>query len=54
MRATLNTYTLGAKVENLTFTPLTGNFAGTGNAPDITVTGGAGNDISLAAPATTR
>lgn len=40
---TLRTYTLGANVENLTFTGV-GAFKGTGNALDNTITGGAGND----------
>ena len=43
VQSTLNAHTLGANVENLTFTG-TGNFAGTGNALDNTITGGAGND----------
>jgi len=43
VRTSLNVYTLGANVENLTFTG-TGNFVGTGNALDNAITGGAGND----------
>jgi len=43
VQALLNAYTLGANVENLTFTG-TGNFAGTGNALANAITGGAGND----------
>lgn len=39
----LKTYTLGANVENLTFTGLVA-FKGTGNALDNAITGGAGND----------
>jgi Ca2+-binding RTX toxin-like protein len=41
--ATLTSYTLGAHVENLTYTG-TANFAGTGNELDNVITGGAGND----------
>jgi Ca2+-binding RTX toxin-like protein len=40
---TLASYTLGANVENLTFTGA-GNFSGTGNAANNVMTGGAGND----------
>jgi Ca2+-binding RTX toxin-like protein len=43
VETTLATYTLGANVENLTFTG-TGNFSGTGNGLANTLTGGAGND----------
>lgn len=43
VRTALNAYTLGANLENLTFTG-TGNFAGTGNAAGNVLTGGAGND----------
>src|SRR5262249_27206551 len=44
VQTTLNTYTLGANVENLTFTGA-GSFTGTGNALANAITGGAGNDI---------
>ncbi|WP_168047003.1 VCBS domain-containing protein, partial [Brevundimonas alba] len=40
----LNTHTLRANVENMTFNG-TGAFTGTGNALDNVITGGAGNDI---------
>ena len=40
---TLASYTLGANVENLTFTG-TGNFTGVGNGLDNILTGGAGSD----------
>jgi Ca2+-binding RTX toxin-like protein len=40
---TLNSYTLEANVENLTFTGA-GNFSGTGNFLDNAITGGAGDD----------
>ena len=43
IRTTLDTYTLGANVENLTFVG-TGNFTGTGNALDNVISGGIGND----------
>jgi Ca2+-binding RTX toxin-like protein len=43
IRTTLNTYTLGANVENLTFLG-SGNFTGTGNALDNVISGGIGND----------
>jgi Ca2+-binding RTX toxin-like protein len=43
VQTSLNSYTLGANVENLTFTG-TGAFAGTGNALNNVITGGAGND----------
>ncbi|HKD28759.1 MAG TPA: peroxidase family protein [Xanthobacteraceae bacterium] len=43
VQTSLNTYTLGANVENLTFTG-TGNFIGTGNELANAITGGAGND----------
>ena len=39
----LNTYTLGANLENLTFTG-SGDFTGTGNALGNVITGGTGND----------
>src|SRR5262249_19672675 len=41
--ATSLAYTIGANVENLTFTGV-GNFVGTGNTLANTITGGAGND----------
>ncbi len=44
VRTTLNTYTLGGDVENLTFIG-TGDFTGTGNDLANTLTGAAGNDI---------
>jgi Ca2+-binding RTX toxin-like protein len=40
---TLGSYALGANVEHLAYTG-TGNFTGTGNALDNTITGGDGND----------
>lgn len=43
VETTLDAYTLGANVENLTYTG-GGAFAGTGNALDNTLTGGAGVD----------
>jgi Ca2+-binding RTX toxin-like protein len=43
VQTTLNNYTLGANVENLTFTGA-GDFSGTGNDLANTITGGAGND----------
>jgi Ca2+-binding RTX toxin-like protein len=43
VQSTALLYTLGANVENLTFTGA-GNFTGNGNALANTVTGGAGND----------
>ena len=43
VRAALNSYTLGANVENLTFIGA-GIFSGIGNALANTITGGAGND----------
>ena len=43
VRTTLGSYALGANVENLTFTG-TGSFAGTGNALDNVLAGGAGAD----------
>jgi VCBS repeat-containing protein len=41
--ATLGSYTLGANLENLTYTGA-GNFAGTGNGLDNVIAGGSGND----------
>jgi Ca2+-binding RTX toxin-like protein len=46
VQTTLGAYTLGANVENLTFTG-TGNFSGTGNALANAITGGAGSDTLL-------
>jgi serralysin len=43
VQTNLASYTLGANLENLTFTG-TGAFSGTGNALNNTITGGAGND----------
>jgi Ca2+-binding RTX toxin-like protein len=43
VQTALAAYTLGANLENLTYTG-TGNFAGTGNAEANVITGGAGND----------
>jgi Ca2+-binding RTX toxin-like protein len=43
VQTTLASYTLGANVENLTFTGV-GYFSGTGNALDNTIRGGAGDD----------
>jgi serralysin len=44
VRALVNSYTLGANVENLTFIG-SGNFAGTGNGLDNVISGGSGNDV---------
>jgi Ca2+-binding RTX toxin-like protein len=44
VQSLLNLYTLGANVENLTFTGTTGDFTGTGNALGNTIVGGSGND----------
>ncbi|WP_305891561.1 calcium-binding protein, partial [Pseudomonas sp. LLC-1] len=43
VRTALASYTLGANVENLTYTGV-GNFSGSGNALDNIITSGAGND----------
>jgi Ca2+-binding RTX toxin-like protein len=43
VRTSLASYTLGANVENLTYTGL-GNFAGGGNTLDNIITGGTGNE----------
>lgn len=43
IRTSLNAYTLGSNIENLVFTG-TGDFAGTGNSLNNTLTGGADND----------
>ncbi len=43
VQSLINSYTLGADVENLIFTGV-GNFTGTGNALDNVITGGALND----------
>ena len=44
VRTTLSSYTLGANVENLVYIG-SGNFSGTGNVLDNSITGGAGNDL---------
>ncbi|MFV3338985.1 peroxidase family protein [Pseudomonas sp. NY15349] len=44
VRTTLASYTLGANIENLTYTGV-GNFIGGGNTLDNTMFGGAGNDL---------
>ncbi|WEK29101.1 MAG: peroxidase family protein [Candidatus Pseudomonas phytovorans] len=44
VQTSLATYTLGANVENLTYTG-SSSFTGTGNALANTITGGAGNDL---------
>lgn len=46
VRTTLNTQTLGANLERLTFIG-TGDFKGTGNALDNLIVGGAGNDTLI-------
>ncbi|WP_085706162.1 peroxidase family protein [Pseudomonas sp. B8(2017)] len=43
VRTTLTSYTLGANIENLTYTGV-GNFSGTGNTQANFITGGSGND----------
>ncbi|WP_279382137.1 calcium-binding protein, partial [Pseudomonas sp. 79_C] len=43
VQTSLASYTLGANVENLTYTGV-GNFIGGGNALDNVITGGGGND----------
>ncbi len=43
VKTTLSSYTLGANVENLTYTG-SGSFAGTGNTLNNAITGGAGGD----------
>jgi len=43
VKTTLDSYTLGPNVENLTYTG-SGNFAGTGNSLANVITGGTGND----------
>ncbi|WP_341798259.1 MULTISPECIES: peroxidase family protein [unclassified Pseudomonas] len=44
VRTTLASYTLGANIENLTYTGV-GNFSGSGNTLDNIITSGAGNDV---------
>ncbi|KRB86550.1 hypothetical protein ASE00_07610 [Sphingomonas sp. Root710] len=44
IQTNLNSYSLGANIENLTFTG-TGNFSGEGNGGNNVLTGGAGNDL---------
>ena len=44
VQTSLASYTLGADVENLTYTGA-GNFTGTGNALDNIITGGVGSDV---------
>ncbi|WP_085693227.1 MULTISPECIES: peroxidase family protein [unclassified Pseudomonas] len=44
VQTSLASYTLGANVENLTYTGV-GNFIGTGNALDNIIRGGSGNDL---------
>jgi len=45
VQTTLNSYTLGTNLENLTFIGTTGVFTGTGNTGANLITGGAGADI---------
>ena len=44
VNTTLANFSLGANIQNLTYTGTSGNFTGTGNGLANTVTGGAGND----------
>ena len=47
VNSTSTRYTLADNIENLVFTPTTGNFTGTGNTSDNSITGGAGNDCII-------
>ena len=49
VRTALSAYTLGANLDNLTFTPTTGAFAGTGNTLDNLITAAGGNDTLVGA-----